>query len=565
MATKNRWLELPIAVQNVWESYQDVACAIDDLTIAGNYMQASLLTQAMFSDDRVSACLNTRTNAIFGLPMDFKYPGQDDAEPDQQLDDPITALKMHIRDVTQSEWEDILPGAAAREFYRWGLMLNLGLGELIWRWVPCDQEPDGIKIPQLKVWNTQFVYWRWDTRSFWVNHTGGTSEVRPGDGHWVLLCPFGHNHGWLYGLVNSMGWLYLDRIFLKRNWARANEKWSLGVMKAFVPADANDNDKARFMNAVENMPHEATVMLPITEKGNSFDLEMVKTDQATGWETFMNTKKSIDVDIAVGFLGQNLSTEISGGSGGTGGSKAAAKVHNDIREDILKADVEILATTLKTQILTPFVAANWGAQIEALGLNVDDFVPNVTWQIEAPEDKQEDTAAISALATALPVLNAAGVDIAALLERFDIPMLEGKRAKTRPPPDGDSPERIGQPGWSTDAQAQFIDNMNPDMGQENEKEETLSRSGHLTGHSLKGQLAIDALTKGLREDLRDGIKPTMRKLQEIITSSSGYAERKRRIVELYRGWDLKDVREIIQRSMIAAQLIGRVTSAHQRH
>jgi phage gp29-like protein len=444
---QRKWLELPIVVQNTWDNYTQVAEAIDQLTIAGNYLQASLLVQSLFSDDRVSACLNTRTNAIFGLPMEFKYPGQDQPEDDATAE--MVALKEHIRDVVESEWEDIMPGAAAREWFRWGVMMNLGVSEIVWRWVESD-EPDGMQLPTLKVWNTQFCYWRWDTRSFWINHTGGTAEIHPGDGHWVMLCPFGHNHGWLYGLVNSLGWLYLDRIFLKRNWARANEKFSLGIMKAFMPADANENDKGRFVAAIENLPHEATVSLPVTDKGNKFDLEMVKTDTATGWETFLNTKRSIDTDIAVCILGQNLSTEISGGSGGTGGSKAAAKVHNDIREDILKADVEILATTIKTQILTPLVARNWGHVIQAMGGLLQDFVPDVTWQIEPPEDKQQDTEAIAALAQALPVLSAAGVDVGALLERFDIPMLEGRRARTKPPPDGDVNERPGFPGWGLD-------------------------------------------------------------------------------------------------------------------
>jgi len=568
MATRNFWLELPISVQNVWSSYEEVAQAIDDLTIAGNYTSSSLLTQAMFSDDRVSACLNTRTNALFGAPMSFKYPGQDDELPDDPPD--AIALKQHIRDVVESEWENILPGAAGREWMRWALMENLGLAEIFWRWVPSADglDPDGLVLPTLKVWNTQFCYWRWDTRSFWVNHTGGTAEIHPGDGHWVLLCPQGHNHGWLYGLVNSLGWLYLDRIFLKRNWARANEKWSLGVMKAHCPADASESDKARFMASIENMPHEASVLLPVTEKGNKFDLEMVKTDAATGWETFLNTKRSIDTDIAVCILGQNLSTEISGGSGGSGGSKAAAKVHNDIREDILKSDVEIMATTIKTQILAPLVKANWGDQIEQMGMDLQAFVPNVTWEIEPPEDKAEDTAAILALAQALPVLNAAGVDVAALLERFNVPMLEGKRSKTKPPPDGDVNERPGYAGWGFDQQAQMIENLAPPaqviVDGEDEGPQALSRTGHLSGHKLKGQLAVDALSRGLSAQLRAKLAPTLHKLQEIVASSDSYAERKRKIVELYRGWDAGEVREIVQRSVIAAQLIGRVASARHR-
>lgn len=572
----NRYRELPISVQSAWEGYDEIAQAIDQLTQAGNYYSASLLTQALFSDDRVSACLNTRTNAIFGLPMDFKYPGQDEPEDDSTPEQ--IALKQHIRDTIEAEWEDILPGASARELHRWGVMMNLGAAQLFWRWHDGDEdlEPEGILLPTLNVWNTQFCYWRWDTRSFWVNHLGGTAEIHPGDGNWVLFCPFGHNHGWLYGLINSLGWLYLDRIFLKRNWARANEKWSLGVIKCFVPPDADAGDKQNFTDAIQNMPHEAAVLLPVTKSGNKFDLETLKTDSMTGADNFAVSKKAIDIDIAIDILGQNLSTEISGsGSSGSGGSRAAAKVHNDIREDILKADVEILQTTIKTQILTPMVQMNWGHKIAELGGKLQDFVPDVTWQIEPPEDKAQDTQAISALAEALPVLNAAGVDIAALLERFDIPMIEGKLRRTRPSPDGDSYERPGLPGWGLDQQAAMLENLTPPAPPADdvpdgrggtasgEKEEQLSRA-HLDGFKLKGQLAVDALTKGLTRELKAQMAPTVGKLTKIIQSSDGYSERRKKIVELYRDWDPKDVRAILQRAMIAANLIGRVASAAER-
>lgn len=556
----NKYLELPISIQNVWDQYTQVGNAIDELTIGGVYLNAALLTQALFSDDRIGACLDTRCNGLFGRPMEFKYVGQDDGTDDEPAE--VVSLKEHIRDTIETHWETILPGAAARENFRWGTVLNMGVGELVWRWIPCEEEvdPDGLQIATLKVWNSQFVYWRWDTRSFWINHTGGTTELVPGDGHWVLYMPFGHNHGWLYGLINSLCWLYLDRIHNQRNWARMGEKFSLGVIKGEVPADADLADKVRFQQAISNMSGETSIQLPYTKTGQKFGLEMLQTDSATGWETYLNRKRSIDTDIAVRLLGQNLTTEVSSGAGGggSGGSRAASKTHDDIRQDILKADEEIWASTIKTQVLTPIVARNWGHIIQAMGLNIQDFVPNVRHIIEPAEDKQQDTAAIQALAQALPVLSAAGADIEALLEKFDIPLLEGKKRRALPPPGGDINERPGTAGWGLDPDASMIEYAAPET-----PAKFLSR-GHLKGHSLKGQLAIDELTEGLRDGLKKQLAPTVGKLKEILATSSSYAERRKRIVDLYRTWDPTDVREILERSMIAAQMIGRLSSRRER-
>jgi hypothetical protein len=558
---RNKYVELPISVANAWESYAQVANAIDELTVAGVYLGAALLTQALFSDDRVGACLDTRTNGIFGLPMEFKYVGQDDEDSGDPAN--VMALKEHIRDVTETHWEDILPGAAAREMFRWGTVLNMGVSELVWRWLPCDEEvdPDGLQICTLKVWNSQFVYWRWDTRSFWINHTGGTTEIVPGSGEWVMYMPFGHNHGWLYGLVNSLGWLYLDRIHNQRAWARMCEKFSLGLMMADVPADADGPDKVRFTQALQNVSNETTIMTPVTKTGQKFHVEMVKTDAATGWETFLNRKKSIDTDIAIRLLGQNLTTEMTGGggSGGGGGSRAASKTHDDIRKDILKADVEIWTSTIKTQVLTPFVERNWGHIIRALNMDIQDFVPNVTHVIEPPEDKLADTQAIGALALAIPVLDQAGADIEALLEKFDIPLAEGKKRRSRPPPSGTVNERPGTPGWGLGEDDVLIEYASPEIAAK-----FLNR-GHLKGHSLKGQLAIDQLTDGLRDELKNEMAPTVVALKKIIATSSSYAEMRKRVIDLYRDWDPSDVRNIVERSVIAAQLIGRVTSAKGRN
>ena len=544
-------IELPIVVEQAYNSYTQVAEALDQLNIAVNYMPAAQLASAVFSDDRVAAVLNTRSNALFGLPMDFKYPGQD--EPTDDTPAEALELKERIRDIVETEWEDILPGAAAREWFRWGVMMNLGVGELVWKWHESD-EPDGLQIPTLKVWHTMWVFWVWSYRANFLIHAEGVTQLTPGDGHWVTFSPFGHNHGWMYGAIQSLGWLYLDRVFLKKQWARANEKFSLGVVKAYMPSEASDEDKQRFAQATQNMPHEATINLPVSKDGIKFDLEMLKTDVATGWETFLQTKRSIDTDIAVCLLGQNLSTEISSGSGGSGGSKAAAKVHNDIREDILKADVEILSSTIKTQILAPLVERNWGHVIRAMGQNVQDFVPNVTWQIEPPEDKAQDTAAIQALAAALPVLAQAGADVGALLERFDIPMLEGKQRRTRPPPDGDLNERPGLPAaWDGIVRSEAA-----------ELEPTALSRSHLAGASLRGQLAVDELVEGLRDDLKRKLAPTVKELSKILASSTTYQERRKRILDLYRDWDPSDVRVVLERSLIAAQLIGRVTGAKAR-
>ncbi len=433
LAPSNRqFLELPIAVQSQWESYRDVSLALQNLAFAGWYQQAALLADATYTDDRMVAVLNTRANGLFSLPMRFRYQGEGEG---RSVDSPaVQQLKQSVVRLVEDRWEEIFPAATLREMLRWGILLNAGIGELVWRW------DDDLLLPTLKIWNPQFIYWRWDTRSNWLIHTGGQVELHPGDSRWVHYAPFGHNHGQLYGLIRSIGYLYLDRVFTFRNWSRVIEKFSVGIMKAKIPADGNAEDKAAFAAAVTNMPHEATVILPITKAGNSFDIDMLRTDQTVYSDTFRQRVQQLDESIAILVLGQNLTTQAGGA--GAAGSRAAASVHDEIRKDLVRADAEVLASTLKSQVLAPFVWFNFATKAARAGIPWQVLVPNVTWDLEPPEDRKLLADMVSQVATAMQAFQQAGapIDVRALAEKFEIPIVSERRAPN-PPPGGNVNER----------------------------------------------------------------------------------------------------------------------------
>lgn len=61
-----------------------------------------------------------------------------------------------------------------------------------------------------------------------------------------------------------------------------------------------------------------------------------------------------NTSISIAVLGQNLSTEVS-----SGGSYAAGKSQETVRQDYLAADALELAATLRTQLIEPIVRYNW--------------------------------------------------------------------------------------------------------------------------------------------------------------------------------------------------------------
>lgn len=535
------FIELPIQVQHVWDAYPVVDQALQDLE-TGLFNSAAQLTDALYTDDRIIGVLSTRINALFGLPIEFKYQGQDETEakaaPDSAGDE-LVELKKRIRDLAEQNWERMFPAGVLKEVVRWGIMLNAGLGELVWRW-----GSDNLIYPTLKSWNPQFLYWRWDTRNYWLIHQDGQLPVGPGDGKWMLFAPTGHNHGWLYGLVRALAKLWLDRIFTFRDWSRFEEKLGLGILLAKTPADALKEDKNAFLNAVSNPASEAVVHLPQTKNGG-FDLAMLQTQgsgNATGWEAFKERVHQLDTSIAVCVLGQNLSTEISGSTG----SRAAAQVHENIRGDFLKADVEILQTVLKTQVYGPWVRFNWGDQAARLGVTWKDLVPDVTMRVEPPEDKKGEAEAINQIAQAIPGLQGTEADIRALLEQHGVPVLEQRSAPERPPPGADVDERPR-------AEEPILNRVE------------LARAPHgVKAGARKGQLFVDDVADRAKALGVKALEPMRMKLLRICETAESYEEIRTRVKELYMssGKSPAELREIVARSIAVAELVGRL-SAHE--
>lgn len=548
--TFRTYTELPISVRHVWDGYPIVDLALEALE-RGQFHDASLLADAVFTDDRVAGCLSTRVNGLFGLPLEIRYPGQTRAKPGVRVvhgpgegggageDQQVLALKKEIAEKCRENWERMFPSAAAREQMRWGLLLNAGIGELVWDW-----GSDGLVWPTLKTWNPQFLYWRWDTRSYWLIHQDGQEEIRAGDGRWMVLSPYGHNHGWLYGLIRSLAKLWLDRQFAWRDWARASEKYSLGVTKGKVPMNASEPDKAQFSASMTNLPNESFVMLPQGETQQaSFDVEMMTTDSAVNWQSFKERFGQLDTSIAILILGQNLSTEVQGGS------RAAAEVHENVRQDVLKADDQIWSTTVRTQILAPWVAYNWGDLIAESGRTLNEFVPEVTHKVDPPEDLEKQAKVFLAVSQALMNLQGAPVDIRAVLEHYNIPVLSGDSpAVGDAPPGADVNER--PPAPTPDSVLNVV-------------QARRRRGGRPVGSKLgqvKGRVRADEIMDAAKKVAAKVLDPRRQALMEIIQTSEGLDEMRERIKDLYKDLKASQLREILEKAYMAAQLLGRLTA-----
>jgi len=405
--------DLPIASSFSFDEVGDIRRALLDLE-RGQFFSTAQLCDAFGGDDRINGVLQTRVDALCSLPLELsgRIPKR-------------KAAKLAAR--AQDEWVSWFPDAELKRLLRWGLLLRIGIGELLW-----DTKEPGYWAPRLKVWDPRYAYWRWDTRSFWLNTLDGPVEITPGDGHWILYAPDGYARGWMSGLVRSLALLFLIRHWATRDWARYSEVHGLPIKKAVVPADAKAEDKEAFEDDLRTLGGEGIIRVAKDEQGFGFDVALVEA-ASQSWEGFQKLIEKCDECIAVDVLGQNLTTSVKGG-----GSYAAANVHDRIRLDRLESDAKSLGDCLAEQVMVPWAFYNWADE---------KLAPRVSWSTKAPEDRASTATTLNSLGDALNKLRTAGlnVDLVEVAKQFRIPVVESQPL-VEPKPNAT------QPGESTPAQ-----------------------------------------------------------------------------------------------------------------
>lgn len=383
--------DLPVYTWTEWDSVQRVKAALTELEM-GHFLSAAQLVDAMGRDDRITGVLSTRTKGLVGLPIDIENSDTPAAK----------ALKL--------QRPQMLPTAQVRRLLRSGIMLGIGVGQNVWA------RTETAWTPRLKWWHPQFVQWRWDTRSYWIQTMEGQLELHAGDGDWVLYTPYGEQLGWLDGLVRALAIPWLIRQWARRDWARYSEVHGLPIRKGKVPSRADEQDKERFILELSELGSESVIRLPQgTEDGQSFDVEMLEASSQS-WEGFQALMSKTDTDIAVATLGQNLTTEAGTF---TKGALATATIHNKIRQDVLEDDATTLADCLHEQTVRPWSLYNFGDV---------DAAPRATFHTDPPEDLGAKATAFQTVANALTAFKGvrAPVDVGQVLVDFGIPVVEGQ-------------------------------------------------------------------------------------------------------------------------------------------
>lgn len=517
-------------------TYAAVNSAIDAHE-TGQFADSAALADSMGRDDRIAACLNTRVNALLG-----RHGAEFSIEPSEEGDG--RSRKALAREV-EEWWIDAVPEKTARQILRDRILLGVSISRIEWK-------ADGKRwIPRVRPWPMQFVYWDDAAGCYKAQAKEGVFDVRPGDPEW-LIHSSSEDRPWMDGAIRSLGLAFLLRTFSWRDWARFSERHGMPIIAIKEPSDASEDDKKAFFSGLKNMGRGGILRLPqqpsiANEPGNGFDVSFIEA-RDTGWESFKAFGDALATSIAVYLLGQNLTTEVQGGS------YAAATVHDRIRQDYLDADAEALSTDIRDGLLKPYVAFHYPASSV-------DVAPWPTWNTDAPEDRTElaDTSLKAVQFIAAARTAGLRVDLDAYLERIGIPMLKGEAIDEAALEEAQERAQAIADGKPDEDEGDG-ENTPKDAPQAPESTSVRLASGDRVEDApgfVSGQQYTDALGVNAARRASQAMRPSVDAILAAVQEATDPADLRRRLLETYRGLSDAELRDVTERAIILAELAGR--------
>jgi phage gp29-like protein len=358
--------------------------AAEVLADGGDLMLAADLCETLLADDRIQGVLSARTRGLLGLPVEFEKAG--DARRSGRA---VKALEVG------EDWWHAYPEAELGTLLDWGILLGIGLAQHVW----TDRD-NGRVVPRLDRYHARWLRFDWQDRGWRVAAEGGRElPVTPGDGAWVLHTPSGAHRPWVDGAWRSLSRWWLLKHYARQDFARHSEVHGLPMRVGIAPEGSTKALREELAADLGALGRDTAIALPA-----GFDLRMVEATART-WEMFRAQIELADLAFAIRLAGQNLTTDVSGGS------LAAAKVHQIVRNDLIRCDAESLATTLHDQSLVHWAAANFGDP---------RLAPWPAWPTDPPEDALAAAQTRLVQAEAVTALRTAGLAVDEVLEQFGL-------------------------------------------------------------------------------------------------------------------------------------------------
>lgn len=171
----------------------------------------------------------------------------------------------------------------------------------------------------------------------WVVHRARVSPGRPFSG----------------GLLRASLPLFVAQHVSFRHWLTYTEIAGMPIRYAQYDPLMPESDRQDVLRMLEKLGTDASAAF-----SREIDVKLLE-DRGAGAKPYEPLQDYCNTEVTILWLGQHLTTDIR-----ASGSRAAAEVHDRVREDLLVSDIQAESETIRRGVLAPMVTARFGDGVE---------------------------------------------------------------------------------------------------------------------------------------------------------------------------------------------------------
>ena len=302
-------------------------------------MQFELFSEMLQKWPRLAAVENTRRLALTGLDWEI-VPASEVAG-----ESAVTGGAARAAEFCRQTLAGLDRFREALDYLANGIGYGLAVAELVW---DGGRLADVVPVPYGRLIGDPHEPWRLrvltedepslgvplDEHPYkWIVHHARPTPGRPFEG----------------GLLRASALLYLAQHLSFKDWLVYSQIAGMPVRVAQFEPGTPDADKQQLLKMLEALGTDAVAVF-----GKNIDLKFMESTR-TGERPYEPLQDYCNTEITILWLGQHLTTDLR-----TSGSRAAAEIHDRVREDLLVDDIADESQTIRRDLLTPLVQARFG-------------------------------------------------------------------------------------------------------------------------------------------------------------------------------------------------------------
>ena len=294
-------------------------------------MQFELFAEMLQKWPRLAAVEATRRLALTGLDWEVEA-----ADSSTQGVDAAEYCRMTLASLDR--FRDALDHLANAIGY------GIAVAELVWE---GGKLSDVVPVPYSRLISDAHEPWRLRVRTEEDPSVGVALDEYPNK--WIMhqpqATPGRHFEG---GLLRASVLLYVAQNLSFKDWLIYSQIAGMPVRVGRFEPGTPESDKQRLLKMLEALGTDAVAIL-----SKNIELQLLET--RGGHKPYQPLQEYCNNEVTILWLGQHLTTDLRGE-----GSRAAAEIHDRVREDLLVDDIADEGQAIRRDLLTPLVRARFG-------------------------------------------------------------------------------------------------------------------------------------------------------------------------------------------------------------